>query len=448
MAGFDEINLYAEPGRMLGGARQLAGVAAKLGPAGIRHRAVELAPAAFGAAPHSAAAHRSWRQAATLIASYLTAATPAIEAMSEGVYRSSEAYRSGDARVSEMYRQLLLQRDPDGAVLISKAGIPPGGTHPDAVHDWWQRLDDEQRTTVVAAQPGLVGALDGVPAAARDRANRAVLDAEIAHQRELVQQYQAQQGRGRTSGVPLRAAENALAGLDAVRARLQADPQAHLLAISGAGDGRAVVALGNPDTAGQVLTYVPGMGSDLGTVPAQLGRMDDILARAPEGTAAIVWLGYDAPDLGPQVGFSSYAREAAEPLHRFQEGLRATHVGDPSLNVLLAHSYGSTTYGITAAEHGIAADKVYLIGSIGTNQESAHGFLGTSTSEVYATTHPWDVAHLPPAVDYYGTDPSDVLFDAQRLPGDYDGVLDSHTAYLHRPEILDNIAGLLTRRRP
>ena len=43
--------------------------------------------------------------------------------------------------------------------------------------------------------------------------------------------------------------------------------------------------------------------------------------------------------------------------------------------MLLAHSYGSTTYGITAAERGLSADSVYLIGSIGTNQESAHGFL-------------------------------------------------------------------------
>jgi len=217
----------------------------------------------------------------------------------------------------------------------------------------------------------------------------------------------------------------------------------------GAEDGRAIVSLGNPDQAGQVLTYVPGMGSNLGTVTDQLDRMDAVLARAPQHTAAIVWLGYDAPDLGPEVAFGSFAREGAEPLHRFQEGLRATHLGDaPSTNVLLAHSYGTTTYGITAAEHGVSADKVYLLGSIGTDQESAHRLLGTPTAEVYATTHGWDVAHLPPAVDYYRASPADPLFEAHLLPGDYRGIIHSHTEYLHQPDILDNIAGLLARRRP
>ncbi|BCJ49833.1 hypothetical protein Asp14428_13080 [Actinoplanes sp. NBRC 14428] len=456
MAGFDRINFYAEPARMLDVARRLAGVAAELGPAGIRYAGVNLAPAAFGAAPHSAAAHGSWREAATLLTAYLAAATSEAEAMSEGVHRSSEAYRSGDARVSEMYRQLLLRLEPDAAgapagdaALVTRDGIPGAGTHPDAVHDWWQQLAEGPRDSVLAAHPELVGGLDGVPAESRDQANRHNLDNAISGQRDLIQRYQQEIDNGAgNEGTVLEQthAQRQLRQMEELRTRLQGDPRAHLLSFSAEGDGRAVVALGNPDRAGAVLTYVPGMGSDLGTVPGALDRMEAVLARSPQHTAAIVWLGYDAPDLGPQVGFSSYARDAAEPLHRFQEGLRTTHLGDvPSNNVLLAHSYGSTAYGITAAQYGVSADRVYLIGSIGTDQESANGFLGTRTENVYATTHAWDVAHLPPAVDYYRSSPSDPLFGAQQLPGAYDGVLDSHTAYLHRPEILDNIARLLAR---
>jgi hypothetical protein len=449
VTGFDQINMYAVPAAMLAGARRLAGVAAKLGPAGVRHRTIDLAPGAFAAVTHSEAAQHAWTRATGLLASYLGTTTPAIESLSERVYRSSQAYRSVDARVSQMYRELLLELDqggagaPAGPAPVTNDGIPPAGTHPDAVHDWWQRLGEDARATAIAEHPDRVGWLDGVPAEMRDQANRILLDREIAHQRQLAEEYR--------SGPPdlslqLSGAEAKIAALDAVRTRLDGEPKAFLLGVSAEGDGLAVVAVGNPDTARQVLTYVPGMASDLTTVPAQVDRMDAIVARAPAHTAAVLWLGYDAPDLGPQVLLESYARDAAEPLNRFQDGLRATHLGDPSYNVLLAHSYGTTTYGITAAERGVSADSVYLIGSIGTNQQSANGFLGTSTPNVYVTTHGPDVAHVLPWVDYYGPDPSRAPFDAHHLPGDYDGLLDSHTSYLFRPEILDNITGLLTRR--
>jgi Alpha/beta hydrolase len=450
MAGFDQVTIYADPAQMLTGAQGLAGVAAKLGPAAVRHRTVELAPGSFAAVTHSAAAQQAWKRAAGLLATYLATTTPAVESLSEGVYRSSKAYRSADARVAEMYRELLLLLDQGGtggpggaAALVGNDGIPPPGTHPDAVHDWWQSLGEDGRAKVIAEHPERIGPLDGVPVDARDQANRALLDREAAHQRQLIKEYERQPA---VLAAELSEAKAKVVALEAIRTRLDGEPRAYLLGISGADDGRAIVAVGNPDTARQVLTYVPGMASDLSTVPTQVDRMDAIVARAPANTAAVLWLGYDAPDLGPQVLLESYARDASEPLSRFQDGLRATHLGEPSHNVLLAHSYGTTTYGITAATQGVSADSVYLIGSIGSEQQSAHGFLGTSSANVYVTTHGPDVAHILPSVDYYGPDPSSPPFDAQHLPGDYDGILDSHTSYLFRPEILDNITGLLTRR--
>jgi hypothetical protein len=446
VAGFDQVNMFAEPARMLAGARRLAGVAAKLGPAGVRHRMVALAPAAFAATTSSAAAQQAWKRAAGLLTSYLGTTTPAIESLSEDVYQSSEGYRRVDAQVSEMYRELLLQLDqaagtPADAALVTNDGIPAARTHPDAVHYWWQGLGEEARAKVTAEHPEQVGWLDGVPAEARDQANRILLDREIAHQRQLVEEYR---NGPPDMAVQLSGAEAKIAAMEAIRTRLDGDPKALLLGVSADRDGLAVVAVGNPDTVPKVLTYVPGMGSSLTGVPELVGRMDAIVGTATD-RAAVLWVGYDAPNKGTPVLFESYARDAGEPLNRFQDGLRATHVGDPSHNVLLAHSYGTTTYGITAAERGVSADSVYLIGSIGTNQESANGFLGTSTSNVYVTTHGPDVAHVLPWINYYGPDPSSAPFDAHHLPGDYDGLLDSHTSYLYRPEILKNIDDLLNK---
>src|SRR5690606_8157801 len=43
---------------------------------------------------------------------------------------------------------------------------------PEAVNQWWLSLTPEQQEQVIADYPELVGWLDGVPASARDTANR------------------------------------------------------------------------------------------------------------------------------------------------------------------------------------------------------------------------------------------------------------------------------------
>src|SRR3712207_7943187 len=49
---------------------------------------------------------------------------------------------------------------------------------------------------------------------------------------------------------------------------------------SSAGDGRAIVSVGNPDAAGNVVTYVPGTTSDLPGVGGDLKRADVMAADA------------------------------------------------------------------------------------------------------------------------------------------------------------------------
>ncbi|WP_306215918.1 alpha/beta hydrolase [Actinoplanes sp. RD1] len=234
------------------------------------------------------------------------------------------------------------------------------------VHAWWQSLSPAQRDDVTARQPDWLGALDGVPASARDRANRLLLD------------------NTRASG-GIRLPADLAARLDA-----ESGPRAYLMGIDPAGDGRAVVALGDPDQAAAVVTHVPGMTADLASYRGELTRADRLAVRAAElapdrPASAVMWLGYDAPDDLVEAAGRAPAAAGADRLRRFQEGLRVTHEGEPARQTLLGHSYGSLVVGTAAAQPGLAADSVVFVGSPGVGVDHA-GDLRVPRSEVYAMT--------------------------------------------------------------
>ncbi|MEU4775834.1 alpha/beta hydrolase, partial [Micromonospora sp. NPDC023644] len=268
---------------------------------------------------------------------------------------------------------------------------------PAAVRAWWAGLAPAQRRWLVAHEPGLVGRLDGVPVAARDQANRLLLGARreelLAARRRLLERVP----RGPVELAGLSRVGKSLAGLDALAARLAGDeqPRAYLLGLGTAGEGRAVVTLGNPDRSTRVLTYVPGMTAGLHDVPGELGRAARVLSRcgalAPEEeAAAVLWLDYDAPDFLHEAAWPGQARDAGPALHRFQEGLRETHDGPPGRQTVLGHSYGSLVVGTAARDHGLAADALVFVGSPGVGVAHA-GELGVPAGQVWASTAPDDV---------------------------------------------------------
>ncbi|MFG1889889.1 alpha/beta hydrolase [Micromonospora sp. NPDC049051] len=276
-------------------------------------------------------------------------------------------------------------------------GRPGPGADPGAVRAWWARLTSAQRRWLVAHEPELVGRLDGVPVAARDQANRLLLEARreelLAARRRLLERVP----RGPVELAGLARVGKSLAGLDALTARLTGDeqPRAYLLGLGTAGEGRAVVALGNPDRSARVLTYVPGMTSGLHDVPDELGRAARVLSRcatlAPEQeAAAVLWLDYDAPDFLHEAAWPGQARDAGPALHRFQEGLRTTHDDPPGRQTVLGHSYGSLVVGTAARDHGLAADALVFVGSPGVGVTHA-GELGLPPGQVWASTAPDDV---------------------------------------------------------
>ncbi|MEV4841677.1 alpha/beta hydrolase [Micromonospora matsumotoense] len=308
-------------------------------------------------------------------------------ALREAIALADAADREAASRLAELSgaaRTGWVERPPPSR--------PADDATPAVVRAWWAGLTPAQRRWLVLHEPTRIGPRDGVPAAARDQANRLLL---AGHREALLAARRSAAGeRGR------RRIDRALAVLDGLAGRLSATspPRAYLLGLDPRGDGRAIVALGNPDRAGRVLTYVPGMTSDLADVPGELSRAARVQARctalAPGAeTAAVLWLDYDAPDFLPEASSPAQARDAGPALHRFQEGLRATHDGPAARQTVLGHSYGSLVVGSAARDHGLAADALAFVGSPGVGVDRA-GALGLPPERVWSSTAGDDVIGL------------------------------------------------------
>jgi hypothetical protein len=331
--------------------------------------------------------------------------------------------------------------------------LPSCGATPAEIGRWWAGLTSAQQRWLITTGPAWIAPLDGIPAADRDLANRLLLDERRA---ELDRLILAAHGHDQ---VKLRAMRD---GLNALADRLADDqpPRAYLLRLDLADDGRAVVALGDPDRASDVLTQVPGMTADLASYHGELSRAERVAVRAAElspatATSAVLWLDYDAPDFVDEAASSRQAREGAAGLRRFQEGLRVSHVDGPGHQTVLGHSYGSLLVGVAAAEPGRLADDVVFVGSPGVGVDSAHdlhaGRVWSSTSRsdviqylpVAPKSLPGDLAvsALSPVAGalwafgrpeddlYFGTNPSDPDFGARVFASRPDG---GHLGYWDR----------------
>lgn len=277
----------------------------------------------------------------------------------------------------------------------SRLTPPPNGT-PAEINDWWDGLSADERNELIATNPSFVGSTDGIPAEYRDTANRQLLTEQRA---DLNARLEALRNNGGDED-EIKALETRADALNDIQNRLdnpgQGQQDAYLLDID-TDAGQAIVAIGNPDTAANVATYVPGMGSSIDNMDSHMSRADS-MARAADtsgspSTSVIAWMGYDAPNGVLQASQSSYADNAQADLDRFQDGLRATHEGTPSHNTMVGHSYGSTVVGHTAAENGLAVDDIVIVGSPGVGVDTA-AELGLPDGHVYATVAENDIINL------------------------------------------------------
>ncbi|MDP9799203.1 hypothetical protein J2S43_007715 [Catenuloplanes nepalensis] len=305
---------------------------------------------------------------------------------------------------------------------------PPGqrpapGAVPAEVRRWWDALTPARRRWLIRHEPTLVGGLDGVPVAARDLANRSLLELALEAARLGLPVDGLRSGapadgvsltgadlRGAIPGGAAYARDAALiASLErlADQVAADADPPRFLVRFDPERDGRAVVAVGDPDRSAAVVTCVPGMTSDLASLGGELDRAARLAEAATaldpaRRTAAVLWLDYDAPDFVGEAAAETPARDAAPALHRFQEGLRASHEGDPARQTVLGHSYGTLVAGVTARDLGLDADGLVLLASPGAGVEHATRL---GVPEVWASTSITDpIQHVPVSLLAAATD--------------------------------------------
>lgn len=188
-----------------------------------------------------------------------------------------------------------------------------------------------------------------------------------------------------------------LAGMKGIEEKLSkvSNPPMLLLGIGDQGNGRAIVSYGNPDTSRNVSAYVPGLGTTLNSDFAD-GTLDRGLdtakgaQRYDSSSAAIVWLGYDAPGIAG-VGSTTSADNGAPAYSNFMDGIGATNENkDPHITAI-GHSYGSLTVGTAAKQGGGIpdTDDIILLGSPGVGVDKAsdlnvgkgHVFVGSAGND-------------------------------------------------------------------
>ncbi|RKN08617.1 alpha/beta hydrolase [Streptomyces radicis] len=259
----------------------------------------------------------------------------------------------------------------------------PGGGSPERNREWWDGLSERDRDAYLALHPERIGALDGLPAEIRDMANRGVLQME---QGRVTEELAAHRANGPEEsgffGYQSWLAEEErllgqLRGMEAIESRfaqtgIDGLPDAYLLGFDAEGNGRAIIANGNPDTADHTAVYVPGTGSRLAGAEGDINRMSDMWRTSArmvpdQSVSTITWIGYDAPqEIVTEASRRDYAYEGAPQLGSFTEGLEVAQGGpDASHTTLLGHSYGSTVIGAVAKEGSVTADDIIAVGSPG-----------------------------------------------------------------------------------
>ncbi|WP_240138998.1 alpha/beta hydrolase [Streptomyces sp. MUM 178J] len=309
-------------------------------------------------------------------------------------------------------------------------------------------MSEERRQFYLAGYPDRIGALDGLPAPARDEANRSALDLRL-------NDYALREGSlGYHDRYNFR-------NLTTLKDRLEktdsgpASKQMYLLGFGTEKDGRAIVALGNPDTARHTAVLVPGTDNQLDNYGGQLNRIDKLQnaaanSSAPgEGISVISWMDYDAPEIDGSVITQGRAQAGAEDLRDFTHGLRSAHEGDRVHLTVIGHSYGSSMTGAAdAGGTGLDADDIVVVGSPGLTVERAdqlhvnpdHLWVGASENDFVSN---WASGRT------LSEDPKEPAFGAQRMYVDTSG----HSGYWDDgSQSLDNqgriIAGLKPRPAP
>ncbi|MFC4068631.1 alpha/beta hydrolase [Actinoplanes subglobosus] len=258
--------------------------------------------------------------------------------------------------------------------------IPAAGTDPAAVRVWWAGLSADDRQLYLTGWPDRIGTLDGLPAADRDAAN------QLALRNYIGDNVNHRQDHGNTQH------DRAVNLLNRLEDAETGSTPLLLLTFDPTGDGRAAVAVGDPDTAAHTALLVPGVGTELDGIRGQISRAESLQNTAAGFTApgeqvsVIAWLGYDPPRIDTDIvtaPFGDKSRDGAAALDAFVDGLHTTHTSGDVHITAIGHSYGSTVLGEAGSTgDGLAVSDMVAVGSPGMRVDNASE-LSTGT------THTW-----------------------------------------------------------
>ncbi|MEE3067254.1 MAG: alpha/beta hydrolase [Actinomycetota bacterium] len=187
--------------------------------------------------------------------------------------------------------------------------------------------------------------------------------------------------------------------------------------------GRGAVAIANPDYAKRNAILVPGTGQDLATFEGSdlksLAMYNSAMAADPNlrpgDVAVTTWMGYDRPMDLFEAAWPDRARAGGGALDAFESGQRASHVGAPSIDTVIGHSYGSTLVGAAASGgHHLDANNVVAVGSPGMLVRHAGDLNLEPGANVYAMRARNDIIELVTDMTL-GHDPVADDFGATRL---------------------------------
>lgn len=334
--------------------------------------------------------------------------------------------------------------DGDGAnnKVVGVPDFPQSNWSPSQNAAWWKSLSYEQQQFLTDHCPDKVRHLDGLPATARDRANRFALNGyfdekgkyhkgALADAKKELDDAQKKYddavekagpdtntGRSNSQALDINEKKKELERAkekyqDLVTIQSQTDPLYRMR--SGLAPAyildfdydkkyqrtTAIVSSGNPDTATHVSTFVPGIGTNVRDSLDQYMDINERLKQQtahagvdPNNVATISYLGYVAPKNDGlnlvQAMDIGYADRGAPKLAQFEEGLRASANANNHqfTNTLLTHSYGSTTGGKAATLMAPGTvDRLILTGSPGSGVDSI-GEYNVPKENVYVSAVP------------------------------------------------------------
>lgn len=316
--------------------------------------------------------------------------------------------------------------------------LPAQDATPADIAAWWKTLTPDQQNNLLADHPEALGGLDGVPCAARNKANMALLDQAIAkdpHNQGLLNlKNRLLTGDGTPNATPY-----LLLGFDTDYT------------------GHAIIATSDPDYAKNVATYTPGFTTEVsGSSPDvakdftfdandnqdELGNVTKLQQEVEQnhpGTsfAGILLYNYDAPNLDSvtqalPVAGEGRATDGAAHIDSFLNGVVATNqTGSPQHLTAIGHSYGSLALGKASLPGaGNPAQDVVFIGSpgvgvdhasdLGVNDPSHHVWAGAAANDPVTTieyqldTNPLDSAFgLDNDGGYFSENPATHKFGGQ-----------------------------------